>query len=277
MSEAAQARFAGYLATIGRGPGRGRPLKREEAADAFGLILDEIASPMQVGAFLLVLRYRRETAEELAGFADAVHARFGSIPANVVDLDWPTYANGRTRTHPYFVEAAADLARKKGVRILIHGENDPCGGDIGAEDKARALGLPIVEGLGDAAAAIAAEGVAFLPLRHFAPMLATMMDLKPTLGLRTPANALCRMLNPLCAPRAFVGVFHPDYIPLQVDGAQIRGHRAFVVKGAGGEAEWSGLKKLKLVSTQGEELIAPMDGGSIAATTHVVTRLMAAD
>ncbi|HEX2940616.1 MAG TPA: anthranilate phosphoribosyltransferase, partial [Rhodopila sp.] len=58
------ARFAAYVSILGRGPGRSRALTRDEAADAFGLVLRGEVDPHQVGAFLMLLRYRGEDAEE---------------------------------------------------------------------------------------------------------------------------------------------------------------------------------------------------------------------
>jgi hypothetical protein len=85
--------FAEFLRTIGRGATLGRPLDETEAEQAMGMILDGAVEPVQLGAFLLVLRYRTETPAELAGFVRAARAR--SVPAGgiAVDLDWPSYAD----------------------------------------------------------------------------------------------------------------------------------------------------------------------------------------
>ena len=56
-------RLRGFLRTVARGPTLSRALDAAEAEEAFGLILDGQALPMQVGAFLLVLRRRGETAD----------------------------------------------------------------------------------------------------------------------------------------------------------------------------------------------------------------------
>lgn len=82
--------FARVLQTIGKGPGRGRPLTREEARDAFASLLDGRAAEIQVGAFLLLMRYRGETPEELAGFIEAArtHEGWPALGSGVaVDLD----------------------------------------------------------------------------------------------------------------------------------------------------------------------------------------------
>ena len=66
--------FAPFVRTICRGEKLSRSLSREEAAEAMGMILSGRVDPIQLGAFLMVLRYRKETPEELAGFADAARS-----------------------------------------------------------------------------------------------------------------------------------------------------------------------------------------------------------
>jgi len=64
-----------YLKEIGRGKDGARPLSRPQAAELMGWLLDGQAHPLQVGAFCLAMRIKGETAAEMAGFMDAVHAR----------------------------------------------------------------------------------------------------------------------------------------------------------------------------------------------------------
>ena len=64
-------RFAPYLRTLGRGPGRSRALTREEARDALRMVLRDEVEPLQIGAFLLLLRYRGEDVNEIAGLTEA--------------------------------------------------------------------------------------------------------------------------------------------------------------------------------------------------------------
>src|ERR1700677_5007442 len=118
------AAFAKFVATLGRGPGRSRALTRDEARNAFGMVLRGEADPHQVGAFLMLLRFRGEDAEEITGMVEAVraHAMLGWGDLGVA-LDWPSYGAGRTRGAPWFLLAALALARS-GVSVLMHGSND---------------------------------------------------------------------------------------------------------------------------------------------------------
>ena len=140
MTHASQAAFAPFVATLGRGPGRSRGLTRDEARTAFGMVLRGEADPHQVGAFLMLLRFRGEDAEEITGMVQATRAHAGlGRPELGVDLDWPSYGAGRTRGAPWFLLAALALARS-GTTILMHGSNDFSSG-IAVEAGLTALGL----------------------------------------------------------------------------------------------------------------------------------------
>ena len=113
--------FAPYVRTLGRGKRARRSLTREEAADAMAMILRGGAESAQIGAFLMLLRVKEETTEELAGFLDACRPvcreRLATLPA--VDVDWPSYAG--KKKHPPWYLLAARLLADNGVRILMHG------------------------------------------------------------------------------------------------------------------------------------------------------------
>ena len=67
--------FAPFVRTLGRGRRGARSLERDEARTAIGMILDGEADPLQTGAFLMLLRVKEETAEEIAGFVQAARER----------------------------------------------------------------------------------------------------------------------------------------------------------------------------------------------------------
>src|ERR1700723_814098 len=107
MTLSHEAEFAGFIAALGRGPGRSRALTREEAETAFGMVLRGEADPHQVGAFLMLLRFRGEDADEVTGIVQAMraHAKLGWDGPGV-ELDWPSYGAGRTRGAPWFLLSA---------------------------------------------------------------------------------------------------------------------------------------------------------------------------
>jgi anthranilate phosphoribosyltransferase len=226
--------FAGFLRTIGRGATLGRPLEEAEAEQAMAMILDGAIEPVQLGAFLLVLRYRTETPAELAGFARAVRSRIARPAGVMADLDWPSYAD-RHKQLPYFVLAALLLAGH-GVRVLMHGIDGE--GPATTPTALGALGVPICATPAEAADRLDAFGFAYLPLRLICPELEALFHLRPLLGLRSPANSLARELNPFGAPYQIQGVFHPTYLPLHQESARWLGQpHAVIFKGGGGEGQ----------------------------------------
>jgi anthranilate phosphoribosyltransferase len=231
----AVARFAGYVAAIGRGPGRARALTFEEAADAMALMLAGVAEPVQIGAFLMLLRYRGEGTGELAGMVSAARAAIG-WPALDVALDWPSYGAGRSRGAPWFLLAAMALGRA-GHRVFMHGTNEFSGGMSVAEALAR-LGVEAVHWPDEARRALAETGFAYVALETLSPAYARLLDLRRLLGLRSPLNTVARLLNPADAPAGVDGVFHPPYIEAHLAAAERLGRqRLLVLKGGGGEAE----------------------------------------
>lgn len=228
--------FAPFVRTLGRGPGRSRALTRAEAREALGMILSGAAEPIQVGAFLMLLRYRGEDPEELTGLVEAARAAVGAGPASGVALDWPSYGSGRTRGAPWFLLAALALARA-GHRVLMHGSNAFTGG-IPVMQALPLLGLRAARGREEALEAVETTNFAYLPLRAMSPGLDGLLHLRAQLGLRSPINTVARLINPADAPAGVDGVFHPPYIAAHLGVAQRMARpRLLVVKGGGGEAE----------------------------------------
>ena len=229
------ARFAGYVATLGRGPGRSRALTRMEAADAMDLLLADAPHPMQVGAFLMLLRYRGEDATEIAGLVEGARAAT-RVPEASVALDWPSYGAGRTRGAPWFLLAALALA-SAGFRVLMHGSNEFSGG-MTVGDGIALLGLRAASGVDDARHLLAHDNFAYLPIAALCPAMAELLGVRRLLGLRSPINTVARLLDPANALAGVDGVFHPPYIETHLSAAELLGRkRLLVLKGGGGEAE----------------------------------------
>jgi anthranilate phosphoribosyltransferase len=231
-------RFASYVATLGRGPGRSRALTRDEAQDAMTLVLRGEADPMQVGAFLMLLRYRGEDPEEITGFVLAAQARLllPGLRDLGVALDWPSYGAGRTRGAPWFLLAALALGQA-GVPVLMHGTNEFSGG-MTVEQGLAALGRAPAHGVQAARDALARDGFAYVPIWALCPEFAALLGLRRLFGLRSPMNTVARLLNPSGAFGGVDGVFHPPYIETHLAVAARLGRgRLLVLKGGGGEAE----------------------------------------
>jgi anthranilate phosphoribosyltransferase len=234
--------FAKFVAILGRGPGRSRALSREEAREAFGMVLRQEADPHQVGAFLMLLRFRGEDTAEITGMVEAARESIGSPwHGSRVDLDWPSYGAGRTRGAPWFLLSALALARA-GAAVLMHGSNEYSAG-ISVLAGLLALGLEPAAGRDDAAAKLQSGGFAYLPLRSLSPAMADLLRMRRLFGLRSPVNTVARLLNPGDAAAGVDGVFHPPYLAVHLGVAELLSRpRLFVLKGGGGEAERVPLK-----------------------------------
>lgn len=239
--------LAHYVGIVARGPGKSRSLTQGEAREVMALILAGEAAPEAIGALLMVLRVRHETADEIAGFAEAARASLGGWQEISADLDWPSYAAGRSRGLPYFLLAATLLA-KCGVRVLMHGYNSHMRDDGGTMAALEALGLSSSATPMSARADLARNGFAYVPLAAMSSRLLDLLKLRQVLGLRSCINSVLRALNPAGAGASLVGVFHPPYIALQVEAAQLMGQQQLAVfKGGGGEAERTPFKDLPII------------------------------
>lgn len=226
--------FAVFVRTLGKGKKGARSLTRDEARDAMGMLLDGRVEEAQLGAFLMLLRHKEESAEELAGFTEAVRARLDS-PALAVDLDWPSYA-GKKRHSPWYLLAAKCLAGN-GIRIHLHGGGSHTAGRVYTEQHLELLGIPACADWQQVEAALAQGNIAFTPLAVWMPRLQRMIDLRNVLGLRSPIHSLARMLNPLSARCVLQSIFHPGYQPIHREASRLLGDTAIVIKGEGGEVE----------------------------------------
>lgn len=235
--------FAKYVAILGRGPGRSRALTRDEAHDAFGMVLRHEADPHQIGAYLMLSRFRGEDADEISGMVEAARRSIGSSwHGPRADLDWPSYGAGRTRGAPWFLLSALALARA-GARVLMHGSNEHSSG-ISVDAGLDALGLRAATAPEDAAAALQREGFAYLPLVSLSPAMDELLRMRRLFGLRSPVNTVARLLNPADAAAGVDGVFHPPYLAVHLGVAErLARQRLFVLKGGGGEAERVPLKQ----------------------------------
>lgn len=226
--------FAQFVRILGKGKRGARNLSREEARDAMGMLLDGKVEESQLGAFLMLLRHKEESAEEMAGFTEAVRARL-QTPAIAVDLDWPSYA-GKKRHLPWFLLAAKALANS-GLRILLHGGGAHTAGRLYSEQLLETLDIPLCRDWQQVEQALDQQQLAFIPLGDWMPPLQHMIDLRNILGLRSPIHSLARILNPLNARCGLQSIFHPGYQAVHREASQLLGDTAVVIKGEGGEIE----------------------------------------
>jgi len=226
--------FAQFVRILGKGKRGARSLTREEAREAMGMLLDGKVEDTQLGAFLMLLRHKEESPEELAGFTQALRERL-QAPRLAIDLDWPTYA-GKKRHLPWYLLAAKCLAQN-GIRIFMHGGGAHTAGRLYTEQLLDTLGIALCRDWAAVEQAIGHGNLAFMPLGDWAPRLQRMIDLRNTLGLRSPIHSLARLLNPLGARCGLQSIFHPGYQAVHREASGLLGDTVIVIKGDGGEIE----------------------------------------
>lgn len=229
--------FAQYVRILGKGRNGSRALSPEEAYEAFRLIMAGQVEPIQLGAFLMLMRVKEESPEEVAAAVRAIRESL-QVPANApkVDLDWSSYA-GKKRQLPWYLLSTLLLA-ESGVRIFMHGASGHTGGRIYTKEVLPQLGLPVARSFGEACRQMEATNFAYLDLEHLSPKLHQIIEMRPLLGLRSPVHTIARMLNPFDAPCVMQGIFHPGYRDIHQEAGQLLGlPRMAVIKGEGGEIE----------------------------------------
>jgi anthranilate phosphoribosyltransferase len=228
--------FAQYIRIIGKGRTGSRSLSFEEAQAAMGMILRGEVLDVQLGAFLMLLRVKEETPEELAGFVAAAREAMAAPRDIGVDLDWSSYA-GKRKHYPWFL-FAVKLLVANGVRVFMHGASGHTVNRLYTKNVLPLLGLPVCESWAGVKETLAEQGFAYLALEKFCPPLGEMIALRNVMGLRSPVHTLARLLNPLDAPYVMQAIFHPAYRESHQAAAKLLGYRnSCVIKGEGGEIE----------------------------------------
>ncbi|HCT98790.1 MAG TPA: glycosyl transferase family protein [Methylococcaceae bacterium] len=221
---------------LGKGKKGSRPLTREEAYRAMKMILAGEVLPIQLGAFLMLMRVKEETPEELAGFAQAAREFFAFSPSVQVDLDWSSYA-GKRRHLPWFLLSALLLV-ENGCTVFMHGAEGHTPNRIYTQNVLGYLGLSPAQSIQEAQQQLETHRFSYLSLAHFCPVLHDIIELRPILGLRSPVHTLVRLLNPFDAPFSIQGIFHPSYRAVHQYAAMLLNQpNMAVLKGEGGETE----------------------------------------
>ncbi len=228
--------FAQYVRILGKGRNGSRGLTAEEAYESMRMIMNEEVEPLQLGAFLMLMRVKEETPEEVAASVRAIRESL-DIPADFkVDLDWSSYA-GKKRILPWYLLATLLMA-DNGIRIFMHGASGHTAGRVYTKDVLPQLGVPVATSLQQAMEQMEASNFSYIDLEYLSPKLHEIIEMRPLLGLRSPVHTIARMLNPFNAPVVMQGIFHPGYQPThQLAGMMLGIPHMSVIKGEGGEIE----------------------------------------
>ncbi|WP_293751290.1 glycosyl transferase family protein [uncultured Paraglaciecola sp.] len=238
--------FKDFIRIIGRGQRAGRTLTQQEAYQAMSMLINGQATAEQKGAFLMLLRVREETAEELAGFSQAFRAYTPTnLTALTVDLDMGCYA-GKRRHLPWFLLAVLLLAQS-GKRIFLHGTHEPDSKRLYLKEVLPQLGFDIAQNPAEADVALDTFGFAYMDLKQINPQLDDIIQLREQFGLRSCANTLARMLNPSNASHSLQGIFHRLVDEKhRKTAALLKDQNVLCFRGEGGEIEFNPLRDVTL-------------------------------
>lgn len=227
--------FAQYVRIVGKGKNGARSLSYDEAYQAFGMILKNEVLDVQLGAFLMLLRVKEESVDELAGFVQATRDQLNFKTLDV-DLDWSSYA-GKRKHYPWFILAALTLA-KHGYNIVMHGASGHTMNRVYTEQVLTYLGYPICQNDAEVEQQLQQQHFAYIPLDVISPILSDLIALRNVMGLRSPIHTLARLINPFNAKATLQAIFHPAYRGSHQQAAFRLGYKnSAVIKGEGGEFE----------------------------------------
>jgi anthranilate phosphoribosyltransferase len=231
----------------------GEPLTRTEARSAFEIMMSGDATPAQVGGFLMGLRVRGETVDELTGGAEALRERM--LKVNAPDDAIDTCGTGGDASGTFNVSTAAALVVAAcGVPVAKHG-NRALSSRAGSADVLTALGVNIDAEVALVERAIRGAGIGFMMAPRHHGAMRHVAGARVELGTRTIFNLLGPLANPAGARRQLMGVFAPEWLePIAHVLARLGTERAWVVHGADGLDE---------LSTTGPSQVAELRDGAV--------------
>ncbi len=249
--------YAPLIKELGRGARGARDLTRDQAQALFGAMLDGQVPDMELGAMLIALRVKGESADEVAGFLAAMQARTAALaaPAGPRTVLLPSFNGARKQAN--LMPLVAQLLAREGVPVLIFGRHD-FDSRHSPFELLDALSLPASTTLADAQMRLANDRLAVLPLQMLNPGLNSLMALRPRLGVRNSSHSLAKLLDPFPAGRGVrvVAVTHPEYLDSMgaaLPGLTTAGGRALLMRASEGEAYAHLRRKAHLIGFQDGE------------------------
>ncbi|ACM36841.1 MULTISPECIES: anthranilate phosphoribosyltransferase [Rhizobium/Agrobacterium group] len=230
----------------------GQALTRDEAADAFNILMSGEATPAQIGGFLIALRMRGETVPEIVGAVTVMRQKMLPVIAPTDSID--IVGTGGDGTGTYNISTlAALIVAGAGVPVAKHG-NKALSSKSGAADSLTALGVKLDIDPSVIGRCISEAGVGFMfaqlhhsAMRHVGPA-------RVELGTRTIFNLLGPLANPAGVKKQLLGVYAPEWvIPLAETLRDLGSESIWVVHGNG----------LDEITTTGTTQVAALEQGKI--------------
>jgi anthranilate phosphoribosyltransferase len=234
-----------------------RDLSRAEAASALEQIVDGTANEVQAVAFLMGLRVKGETAEEIAGLAEATRRRAVRVDTPHVDTIVDVVGTGGDNLGTFNISTAAALVvAGAGTKVAKHG-NRAASSRCGSADVLEALGVRVDLGPREVAACLDRVGIGFMLASLHHPATGRVAELRRALGIRTVFNFLGPLTNPAGVRRQLLGVGAPEYLEVLAGAlARMGSERALLVHGHDGMDE---------LSVTGSTTVVEVTKGAVAA------------
>ncbi len=217
-----------FFSTILARVADGQTLSAAEAEAAFGVIMDGLIAPERIAAFLMALRVRGETQDELLGGVTALRARMHTVPAMPADTIDVCGTGGDNYGTLNVSTAVAFVLSALGVPVAKHG-NRAISSRSGASDVLAALSVPLSAQAEVLAEQMKVHRVIFLSAPHHHPAMRFAAPIRKTLGVRTLFNLMGPLVNPAGVKRQLVGVFSPAWLEPMVN----------VLKNLGSQKVWA--------------------------------------
>jgi anthranilate phosphoribosyltransferase len=207
-------------------------LTSDDAAEAMRVIMSGEASPGQIGGFLMALRTKGETVDELDGLARTALGFANPVAAGTPVID--TCGTGGDRSHTFNISTvAAIVAAGAGVAVAKHG-NRAASSHCGSADLLEALGVKIDLDAAGVQRCLADAGIAFMFAPVFHPAARHAGPVRGELRVPTVFNFLGPLTNPARPFAQVVGVSDERMLPLMAEVLARRGVRAKVFRGEDG-------------------------------------------
>jgi anthranilate phosphoribosyltransferase len=249
---------------------RGRHLATDETAWAMGEIRAGEATPAQVAAFVVALRSKGETVEELAGLVQTMLAK--ATPIDVTDDAVDVVGTGGDLAHTVNISTmAAIVVAGAGVRVVKHG-NRAASSTCGSADLLEALGIRIDMDPDDVARCVRDAGIGFCFAAKFHPGMRHAAAPRREMGIPTAFNFLGPLTNPARTRATAVGVFDMRMAGVVAGVLAARGTSALVMRGEDGLDEFTTTAPTRLwVVHEGavrEEIVDSLELGLPRATAE---------
>jgi anthranilate phosphoribosyltransferase len=210
----------------------GEDLSVSDAAWCMEQVMTGTATPAQLAGFLVALRVKGETVDEIVGFRDAVLEHAVPLPVDPMALDIVGTGGDRFGTVNVSTMACV-VAAASGVPVIKHG-NRAASSASGSSDVLAALGLDLALPAERVAEVLDEAGITFAYAAAFHPGFKHAGAVRSELGVPTVFNYLGPLCNPARPEASAVGVAHLDRVPLFVGVFQTRGATALVFRGDDG-------------------------------------------